>query len=1204
MLSSLASTSDVASLLATASTPASDSTSSPIPNATPSLTVNSPQLALSPPPVPLTATSTISDTIATESDHRTAHVLLAPSTSASEAGTANSSSPRPANPIALADLNSVLTPVPGTLPGLSADVAPLVEAHQRSVPGEGTENASTTIPLPMPGTQSLADLADLVSKYRRTYDFLHHSWINPLGRTLVNLFARWNRHRGNDLTEAQHAAALLLLPGVLRKFSDTGERPVRLLERLAGQLDPTAEILQTAAAMARDDNPPRGTSNFVRTPRQKRLRIQKLVGAGRLSAAMSSLEQMIPSSESAAANMNLLTAEATKAELARLHPLRNEGDDLGVPPAGMHGIDPVDKDDVKFFVRRLDVSTTSGWSGWTNRSLKRVVLNCADAEALTGELVTFYARWLDGTLAASAADLFAVGRAVLIPKEGGGLRPLGIGDPWYRLGAQMITARISAETAAHLAPLQVGSGMPSGCEIAARTMQIALDCDGGGAAGDVCLISIDIRNAFNSIRRKHILQGIRDHCPGLEPYFRLFYGRATELRLSSGELAVPSGTGVRQGDPLAMILFALGFQAALEELKCAHSSALAVYQRHNPQRPAGIGHIIAYADDVGASLPASVARRFCNAAQAILERYDLQLVPDKCCLHGRRTACIPEPPFPIADAGIRKILGCPIGGTAFRATSLAGKINQMTACIPELTQLGCHSAFLLLTRCVNQRAQYLARVLEAPDIQDQLKGFDATIDDALANIIECGAADRPTLSSLRRLPQRLSGLGAYIHSGPEAECGRNSSRNQTIAFFRTHAFPRPFKTQIEESWPPLQLAWGGSQACRTVDDEVARKAVRAEQNDAFEEIHRAFTSSRSSHAWAALLLSNRNSGSGRWLNYSGGLAKRFQMRDALFKDALRLRCMVAPSAAARLAAQACSCSPSAQQHLTHLLDCKSNQWSYTHRHNTACDILASLVRAVRPDALVTKEVLLRDSLGPAWRETLVAPANSAEAAEGQGAPTGQDDQEDLEDREVEGEEEDEDPLAAAEAGTEHSGPLAADSGTARSADTTAIPAAEPASSSAATAPTPLLPVGGPTSARRAAAANNRRSDLIVLLPNAKFTLDVSFVNPGCRKYIRTAKTHLHQGSAAEAREKEKMSKYADLPGMEAGGREGLVPFIIESTGRLGKRAKEFLKAIVPSDDTFHLSNFLNALSAMSAMHLSIMLQLKMREFTELEHIVF
>ena len=83
-----------------------------------------------------------------------------------------------------------------------------------------------------------------------------------------------------------------------------------------------------------------------------------------------------------------------------------------------------------------------------------------------------------------------------------------------------------------------------------------------------------------------------------------------------------------------------------------------------------------------------------------------------------------------------------------------------------------------------------------------------------------------------------------------------------------------------------------------------------------------------------------------------------------------------------------------------------------------------------------------------------------------------------------------------------------------------------------------------------------------------------------------------------------MSKYADLPGMEAGGSEGLVPFVIESTGRLGKKAKEFLKAIVPSDDTFHLSNFLNALSAMSAMHLSIMLQLKMREFTELEHIVF
>ncbi len=125
-----------------------------------------------------------------------------------------------------------------------------------------------------------------------------------------------------------------------------------------------------------------------------------------------------------------------------------------------------------------------------------------------------------------------------------------------------------------------------------------------------------------------------------------------------------------------------------------------------------------------------------------------------------------------------------------------------------------------------------------------------------------------------------------------------------------------------------------------------------------------------------------------------------------------------------------------------------------------------------------------------------------------------------------------------------------------------------------------------------------------IFPHATYTIDMSFVNPGCRKYIRRSRSHEVDGAAAAEREKEKRAKYADVPGMEEGGSGGFVPFVVEVTGRMGRAARKFLKDIASFDDTFHLSNFFSALSAMSAMHLSMMIKHKLRKFTELEHVEF
>jgi len=838
-------------------------------------------------------------------------------------------------------------------------------------------------------------------------------------------------------------------------------------------------------------------------------------------------------------------------------------------------------------------------------------MDCRDSALLVDAVIGFYTKWLDGSLSPHAAALFAVGRAVLIPKQGGGVRPLGIGDPWYRLGAQLVASRVVSTVSSRLAPLQLGAGTASGCEIAARTMQIALDRDHGDEL-DVCIFTLDIRNAFNSMRRNHILSGIREHCPSLEPFFRLFYGSATELRLSNGAPAAISGTGVRQGDPLAMALFALGFQSALVALQAAHRRALDETVANSGH---GEGHIIAYADDVGGSLPASAMPRFCQEAINTLAEFDLHVVPVKCGIHGRLAATIPSPPFPVLPEGLRKFLGCPIGDIAFRAQITSAMLTNMTTCVPYLVKMGSYTAFSLLAGCINQRAQYLARIIEIPDISVRLAYFDNAIDAALITITDCSAQDRMQLGRVRSLPRRLGGLGVLSHSGPEGDCSRNASRNATLHYIRTSGLPRTFYNQLQGSWAQSMLGWGGTETTRTMTDKDARQQMLAAQMERFNQLYTDQAEDPQRRAWAALLLSNASRGSGRWLQYTGGATKRFRMGDDLFKDALRLRCMLLPSEAAQIAASRCQCKQAAQQHVTHLLDCKCNQWYYIHRHNTACDLLAAFIRKIRPDVIIHREQLLRapdeeeeteDEVSEDGGNEGGSEGGSERGSEGgsEGGGEGEDQGED-EGREegrdegggVGGEEGGDQAVGLireeGDTSEESGGEEGAESGAAREGLSTAPGGTEGA-----------MPAAVTPARRTADVVGDRRSDLVCIFPHATYTIDMSFVNPGCRKYIRRSRSHEVEGAAAAERENEKRAKYADVPGMEEGGAGGFVPFAVEVTGRIGCAGWKFIRAIATIEDTFCLSNFLSALSAMSAMHLSMMVKNKMRKFSELERVKF
>ena len=116
-----------------------------------------------------------------------------------------------------------------------------------------------------------------------------------------------------------------------------------------------------------------------------------------------------------------------------------------------------------------------------------------------------------------------------------------------------------------------------------------------------------------------------------------------------------------------------------------------------------------------------------------------------------------------------------------------------------------------------------------------------------------------------------------------------------------------------------------------------------------------------------------------------------------------------------------------------------------------------------------------------------------------------------------------------------------------------------------------------------------RADLIVTTRTGeKHTIDVSFANPACHSAVAKGSDEIVE-KAASLREKDKRDKYGRLGNMEPGGTAGFTPFVAEATGRLGAGARKFLKVIVINrDETYHLSQFYDAFSALSALSNALM----------------
>jgi hypothetical protein len=142
-----------------------------------------------------------------------------------------------------------------------------------------------------------------------------------------------------------------------------------------------------------------------------------------------------------------------------------------------------------------------------------------------------------------------------------GLRPIGIGESYRRIIGKAIVAHLKMPILKATGVTQLCAGQEAGCEAAIHAMLQLFESDETDA-----LLLVDADNAFNRLNRKIVLHNIHFLCPELSVFATNCYRAPIRLFVAGG-VELLSCEGTTQGDPLAMILYAIGIMPLIDRLR-------------------------------------------------------------------------------------------------------------------------------------------------------------------------------------------------------------------------------------------------------------------------------------------------------------------------------------------------------------------------------------------------------------------------------------------------------------------------------------------------------------------------------------------------------------------------------------------------------------------------------------------------------------
>lgn len=216
------------------------------------------------------------------------------------------------------------------------------------------------------------------------------------------------------------------------------------------------------------------------------------------------------------------------------------------PPGSSHGLDGLKPQHIKDCFNCMSDN---------KENIKKGVFS-----AFLRTLTKFVNICLKGQVHHAIRPYFFGARLLAFKKKDGGLRPIAVGGTLRRLTAKVCMAKVAESAGKLLRPYQLGVGTKGGCEAAIHCgrhfVQSMPDTD--------AVLKIDLKNAFNCIKRDHFLHVVAEKFPQLWPFIQSCYGYHSNLVFN--DKVIISASGVQQGDPLGPLIFSVGIHHVVEQI--------------------------------------------------------------------------------------------------------------------------------------------------------------------------------------------------------------------------------------------------------------------------------------------------------------------------------------------------------------------------------------------------------------------------------------------------------------------------------------------------------------------------------------------------------------------------------------------------------------------------------------------------------------
>lgn len=340
-------------------------------------------------------------------------------------------------------------------------------------------------------------------------------------------------------------------------------------------------------------------------------------------------------------------------------------------------------------------------------------------------------------------------RLFALRKKDGSLRPIACSSTLRRIAAKVACKENRDTISEALGHNQLGFAKPGGLEAAIHATRSFLST----RTSHTVLVKLDFQNAFNSLRRDHMLRSVCEFAPELFHLVDLAYQEPSHL-LYEGE-TLSSASGVQQGDPLGPALFCLGIRNLVSSLK----SPLNTWYLDDCLLGGDIGTVL---EDIQRALDFQLVS-------------GLSLNPKKCEVfwpHAAPSGTVDQlsrvlPGCSITTKDSLELLGSPLLQEGF-GKALDSHRDKLWAMLERLPLLGAHRGLFLLRSSLSaSRIHHILRGCDLSEYPDLLQPFNELTVDSLSTLLNLRL--EPSEVTQAFLPVALGGLGlpdAVAVAGP------------------------------------------------------------------------------------------------------------------------------------------------------------------------------------------------------------------------------------------------------------------------------------------------------------------------------------------------------------------------------------------------------------------------------------------------------